>query len=73
MSAWGATWSGDAARGPHALGGRCGVGSLPSAAGQVRGVLLLVAEQVAGLAVQDLAEGGQGGEADGPGAAVLED
>jgi hypothetical protein len=32
-----------------------------------------VAEQVAGLAVEDLAEGGHGGEADGAGAAVLED
>jgi hypothetical protein len=35
-------------------------------------LLLPVAEQVAGLAVEDLAERGQGGEADGAGAAVLE-
>jgi hypothetical protein len=32
-----------------------------------------VAEEVAGLAAEDLAEGGQGGEADGAGAAVFED
>jgi hypothetical protein len=46
---------------------------LSSAVGQVRGLLLLVAEQVAGLAAEGLAEGGQGGETDGAGAAVLED
>jgi leader peptidase (prepilin peptidase)/N-methyltransferase len=43
---------------------------LPSAS--ARGVLGLPAQQVARLALQDLAEGGERGEAHGPGAAVLE-
>jgi hypothetical protein len=48
-------------------------GGSPAAAAWGVGWLLLVAEQVAGLTVEDLAERGQGGETDGPGAAVLED
>ena len=64
-------WLGGEARPGLNAGGRCLLGT--AAAGWYGLALWLVAEQVAGLAAEGVAQRGEGGEADRAGAAVLED